>query len=175
MLLRSDLNKLRLTQFTKLYNLYINAASNRILQRYKTYYIEYKNQFFPKKSHINLRACDAVSLYNFPYPISGSKIPKWDCILKCCADFPGTNVSDLESSKRLDRLFPGSLNKIKIHIFKNIFKCSICGLIPFKYKNICELCDLTQEKYKGGNIMVKKHFFFMRKLFIYFIINYIFQ
>ena len=49
MLLRSDMNKWRLSQFEKIDNLYINSASNRLLQIYKIDLIEYKNQIFPKK------------------------------------------------------------------------------------------------------------------------------
>ena len=48
MLLQSDLNKWRLTQLEKLDKLYINAASTRILQKYKIDYIVYKNQKISK-------------------------------------------------------------------------------------------------------------------------------
>ena len=78
--------------------------------------------------------------YHCPSLISGSKLPKWDCILNSCDDCPGMNAPDLESSKQIYGLFLGSLNKIKFHAHQNISKCSINGLIPFKYKNICELC-----------------------------------
>ena len=71
MLLQSDLNKWRLTQLEKLDKLYINAASTRILQKYKIDYIVYKNQIFPKYSQIHLRACDDSSSYHCPYPIVG--------------------------------------------------------------------------------------------------------
>ena len=64
----------------------------------------------------------------------------------------------LESSKHIHRLFPGSLHKIKFHIFHNISKCSIHGLRKFKYKNICNLCDGTQDKDIKGKIMMKTCF-----------------
>ena len=38
------------------------------------------------------------------FKIVRSKISKWDCMLKCCADFPGTNGPYLESPKQLDHL-----------------------------------------------------------------------
>ena len=60
----------------------------------------------------------------------------------------------LESSKYFDHFFTGSLHKIKIHIFQNRSKRSIHGLIPFKYKNICELFYITQDKDKTGEMMV---------------------
>ena len=80
----------------KIDKLYINSASTRILQKSKIDFIEYKNQIFTNNSHINLIASDSISSYHFPYPITGSNIPKWDCILKCCSDFPGMDFTDLE-------------------------------------------------------------------------------
>ena len=58
MLLQSDLNKWRISQVEKLDKLYINYASTILLQRSKTYFIEYMNQIFPNNSHINLIARD---------------------------------------------------------------------------------------------------------------------
>ena len=78
----------------KLEKLYINGASTRILQRTKIDDMEYKNQTFPNNLHIHIRACDAISSYHCPNSNSGSKTPKWDCILNCCADFPGKNAPD---------------------------------------------------------------------------------
>ena len=39
-------------------------------------------------------------------------------------------------------------------------KCSIHGFIPFKCKNMFELCDIILEKDKRGIIMAKKCFVF---------------
>ena len=66
------------------------------------------------------------------------------------------NAPYLESSEQLDCFFPASLHKIKFHIIKNIYKFSIHGLIPFKYKNACELCDNIIDKDKRGRIRLKK-------------------
>ena len=99
-----------------------------------------------------------MSSYHFPSTITGSNIPKWDFILNYCSDCPRTNAPDLESSKQLDCLFTVSLHKVKFHIFQNISKCSIRGLIPFKYKNIYGLCDLTPDKDNRLNIILKKSF-----------------
>ena len=120
MLLQSYLNKWWLMQLDKLYKLYINAKSTRILQISHKDYIEYRNQIFRNNSHIHLISCDAVSSYHFPSPISGSKFLKWDCILNCCAYCPGMNAPYLESSKQLYCLFLGSLHEIKLYI-KNYF------------------------------------------------------
>ena len=79
----------------KLYKLYINDVSARILQTSQKYYTEYNNQIFPNNSNINIIAFDAVSSYHFPYPITGSKIREWDCILNCCDDFYGIDAPDL--------------------------------------------------------------------------------
>ena len=76
MLLRSDINKVRLSQFSKLDQFYINYASTRILKISKNDFIEYNNQIYPNNSHIHLRSGDAASSYNFTFPITGSKIPK---------------------------------------------------------------------------------------------------
>ena len=98
MLIQSDLNKWRISQLAKLDKLYINYASIRILQISKNYFIEYKKKIFPNDSHIHLRACDSTSSYHYSSPITGSKIPKWDCILNCCSDCPVMNAPFLESS-----------------------------------------------------------------------------
>ena len=71
MLLQSDLNKWRLSQLSKLDNLYIDSASTRLLQRSKIGLMEYKNQIFTNNSHIHLRACDAASSYHCTSPIIG--------------------------------------------------------------------------------------------------------
>ena len=68
------------------------------------------------------------------------------------------NSPYLESSKQLDRFFPASLHKIKLHIFQNVSKCLIHGLIIFKYKNTCELCNKKQDKDKRREIMAKNFF-----------------
>ena len=65
------------------------------------------------------------------------------------------NAPYLEPSEQLDNFFPASLHKIKFHIFKNVSKCLIHGLIPFKYKNTCELCYNMLDKEKKGILMVK--------------------
>ena len=44
-------------------------------------YYEYKNEVFPNNSHIHIRLCDTESSYNCTSIITGSKIPKRDCIL----------------------------------------------------------------------------------------------
>ena len=51
------------------------------------------------------------------------------------------NTPDIESSKQLDHIYPGYLDKTKLHIFQNKYKCSIHGLRQFKNGTICELCD----------------------------------
>ena len=95
MLLQSDLNKWRLSQLAKLDQLYNNSAPTRLSQISKNDFIEYKNQIFPINSHIHFKVCDAALSYHFPSPITGSNIPKWDCILNCCSDCPGMNTSYL--------------------------------------------------------------------------------
>ena len=57
-----------------------------------TDYIEYQNQIFPNNSHIPFKACNAASSYDYPYPITGSKIPKWDCIFNQFSECPGMNA-----------------------------------------------------------------------------------
>ena len=59
-LLKSDLNKWRISQVEKLEKFCINSASTRLLQISKNDLIEYKNQTFSNNSHIHLRACDAT-------------------------------------------------------------------------------------------------------------------
>ena len=78
--------------------------------------------------------------------------------MNCCAEFTRMKEPDLEPPKQLDRLFPGSFHKLKFHIFYNRSKCSINVLVPFKYNNICDSCDIQKDKDKSGEIMAKKIF-----------------
>ena len=78
--------------------------------------------------------------------------------MNCFSDCPRMNVPYLESSKQLHCFFPDFLHKIKSHIFQNIYKCFTKGLIPFKYKSKCGLCDNILDKYKKGRLMVNKCF-----------------
>ena len=95
MLIQSDLNKLWLSQLSKLDQLYINSASSKLSQISNIYFIEYKNKIFQNNPHINLRACDDMSSYNCTSPITGSNIPKRECVLNCCSVCPGMNAPDL--------------------------------------------------------------------------------
>ena len=61
MLLQSDLNKLSLSQLSKLDKLYISSVLTILLQIHHIDCIEYNNQIFPNNLHINLRASAAVS------------------------------------------------------------------------------------------------------------------
>ena len=94
-LLQSGINKWRGSQLDKLDKLYINSASNQLLQIFKNYFIQYKNKIFPNNSHKHLIAFDAASSYHFPSPINGSNITKWDCIFNFCSDFPRMNATYL--------------------------------------------------------------------------------
>ena len=153
MLLQSDINKLRLSQLSKLDKVYLKSASIILLQGPKNDFIEYKNEIFPNDSHIHLRACYSSS-FIFPSPINVSKIPKRNFILNCCSDCSRMNAPYLEWSEKLDCFFPASLHKIKFLIYQNIYKCLIHGLRPFKYKNTCELYYNIIKKYKRERIML---------------------
>ena len=117
MLLQSDINKWRISQLAILDKLYINSTSTRLLQRPNNGFIQYKNQKIPNNSHINLRACDAASSYNFPSLITRSNIPKMGMYFELFFWFSKDEWSILESSEELHRLFPASLHKIRFHIF----------------------------------------------------------
>ena len=70
--------------------------------------------------------------------------------MNCCSGCPGMNAPNYESSVQRNSLFPASFHKIRFHIFQNIYKNLMHGLIPFKYKNTCELYNNIQYKYKRG-------------------------
>ena len=153
----------------KLDKIYINSESNRLLKISKNDFIKYKNQIFPNNLNIHWRACDAASSYHCPSPISGSNIPRWECIFNCCYDCRIMNAPYLESLEQLDGLFPTYHHEIEFRIFKNISKCFIHVLIPFEYNNMCELCDNIQYKDKG----VRNVLFFMSTLLLSFVKIYI--
>ena len=76
-------------------------------------------------------------------------------------------MTDLESPEQLDCLFTASLHKIKFHIFQNISKGLIHGLIPLNYKNTCELYDTIKYKEKRGNIMTNNIFLYVEAIYIF--------
>ena len=138
--------------------------ATRLLQRSNHDLIEYKNQIFRNNNYAHLRACDSASSYHLPSPVTASKIPKLEFILNCCSDYTRMNALYSESSEQLDCFFPKPLHQIKFHIFQNISKCSIHILRPFKYNNMCELCDNIPDKDSRDRIIVKFFLFFTRKL-----------
>ena len=79
-------------------------------------------------------------------------------MLNCCSGCTGMYASDLESLEQIDNLFTASLHKIIFHIFHNISKRYIHGLRLFQYKNMCDLCDIMQDKENRGEIMAKKSY-----------------
>ena len=58
--------------------------------------------FYKYQRNILIRACDAASSYHYPSTITGSKIPKLDCIFNCCSECHGMKAPDLEPSKYID-------------------------------------------------------------------------
>ena len=71
MLLKSDINKWRLSQLAKLYKLYNNSALTRLYQISKIYFIQYKNEIFINILYIHSISCDDVSSYHCASPIIG--------------------------------------------------------------------------------------------------------
>ena len=59
-LLKSDLNRWRISQLYKPDKLYNNSSSTQLSQIPKNDFIEYNNQIFANNSHIYLRSCDAT-------------------------------------------------------------------------------------------------------------------
>ena len=78
--------------------------------------------------------------------------------MNCGSGCTRINAPCLESSEQLGSFFSAFFHKSKFHIFRNISRCYIHGLKPFKYKNTCDLCDNILEKYKRGRIIMKKYF-----------------
>ena len=73
---------------------------------------------FPNNLYTHLIACDAASSYHCLYPITVSKIPKWDCIMNFCSGCSSMNSTYLESAEQLGSFFPASLHKLKSIYFK---------------------------------------------------------
>ena len=117
MLLRSDLNKWRLTTLEKLDRLYINSISTAPFHISKIDFFKYNNQIFPNKTHKSKILWCYVIIYFFLYSFR-IKNSKMGMYLNCCSDCLGMNAPDLKLSKQLDLLFPAFLHKIKFRIFQ---------------------------------------------------------
>ena len=60
----------------------------------------------PHGNHIYAKASDMANATMCTYPQSKHVLPRWKCILWCCAECPCINNTDQETIKKMTKLHP---------------------------------------------------------------------
>ena len=119
-----------------------NYQSRRSGEKAHNIYETYKNTVMPHGRHIYAKASDMENLTRCAYPYSDHVLPKWKCVLVCCADCTCINLPDQEKNKRNEEITPS----IWFHSYHSIGRCTTHGRIPLKDKKyvICVNKNLHQ-------------------------------
>ena len=85
--------------------------------------------------HIYDTSADMVMTKMYAYPPSQHALPRWKCVLHCCANFPYIDIPDQES----DRHHSKTSTSIRFNIYLLIAHCTVHGRQPID-ENIFCLC-----------------------------------
>ena len=66
----------------------------------------------PHRRHIYAKASDMENATMCKYHQSAHALPHWKCVLRCCAEFPHTNLPEQETNKKHKETTPS----IRFHI-----------------------------------------------------------
>ena len=83
------------------------------------------------------------------YPVENINIPHFRCVLKCCNNCSTLSIPEEEVS--MVRQLP----RIKFHVYKDIYRCSVCGQLPFKDGYKCLSCVDQHDASKRGKVHKK--------------------
>ena len=84
------------------------------------------------------------------YPLENINIPHFRCVLKCCNNCPALSVPDEEIS--MERQLP----RIKFHVYKDIYRCSLYGQLPLIDGDRCLSCVEQHDVSKRGKVHTKR-------------------
>ena len=90
----------------------------------------------PHGRHIYGNAYDIEKAKMGAYPQSDHALPRWKCVLRCCAVFPCINIPDQETDDQYSNTIPS----IHFHFYHLIARCKKHGRIPLTDKKICYKC-----------------------------------
>ena len=107
-----------------------NAQNRRSGEKKNHIHETYKNTVMPHGHHIYAKAYDMTQATLFTYPQSDHALPHWKCVLRCCADYPCINLTDLDKYNHNSDTTPS----FRFHIYHAIARCTAHGRILFKYK-----------------------------------------
>ena len=82
----------------------------------------------PHGSHIYAKASDMENATMFTYCYSEYALPRYKCVLRCCAECPFINIPDQETTKKHDETTP----TIRFHIYHTIGRCTTHGRLSLK-------------------------------------------
>ena len=98
------------------------------------------------------KSSDTAKSTMFTYPKSDHALTHWKGVLRCCSDFPCSNIPDQEKNKKQEETTPS----IRFHIYHIIARCTAHGKIPLKYKKICNMCKQEHSPDKSTKIYTRK-------------------
>ena len=111
--------------------------SNRICETYK-------NTVIPHGHHIYAKAYDIAKATLCAYLKSDHALPRWKCVLRCCAKFPGINLTNQET----DDQYPDTNPSIVFHIYHLIAHCINYSRLPLTGKKSC-CCKCQHDSASG--------------------------
>ena len=145
-MLQCSLNLWRIKHLKRLESLKMSRTRYRSSQKYIERYDRYKNEAFPAGLPLHAKSSHAAFSTMCSFPVESIHIPHFDCVLKCCTKCPNLQIPAEECST--DDQIP----YIKYHIYKNVYRCTLCGQLPFEDGNKRMLCGEATNDTKVGNI-----------------------
>ena len=80
----------------------------------------------PHGRHIYAKSYDMGKATMCAYSQSDHALPKFKCVMQCCAKFPSINITDQETYYQ----YPDTSPSIRFHIYQLIARCTTYVRIP---------------------------------------------
>ena len=113
-----------------------SCSSGKIIERYN----KYKNNAFPQGFPLHRKASQAAFSTMCSFTVENIDILHWHCVLKCCENCSMLVTPNEEVSISIQ------VPPIKFHVYKNVYRCSVCGQLPFDVGEICMTCRNKNEQ-----------------------------
>ena len=165
-LLQSSLNAWRQKHLKRLEHVMNSRSRLRLGATYIYRWNRYKDQAFPGGNVLHTKASRAAFSTMCPFPVENIDIPKWHCVLKCCRNCPSLLVPDEEKTENAQS------TKIKFHVYRDVSRCSICGVLPFDGRKLCMTCNNQADPSLKGRLHTKKEIVLLEETITSFHQNY---
>ena len=149
-LLQFSLNAWRNKHLKKLEHSMISSSRLRSHATSIDRFNKYKEQAFPNGNLVHTKVSQAAFSTMCPFPVTGIDLPKWNCVLKCCSSCPKVALPEEEVNENV------GTSKIKFHVYRDVSRCSICGVLPFDEGKVCMKCNDETDPSLKGRVYTKK-------------------